>query len=285
MEIWIYRDGTQMFAGPVVGGDIQGTVLTLNAQGLLFYLNYMLVTADKTWTGIDQFVIAKEVIDDWQVLTYGDYGLSTVGVWANRVANFAPWGYLGPLRGCQWQMWYTNWVLPTMAFDTHVDPGLRTVDLYSPTKGVDRTSTVFLERGIESADIRFSVAPGIIASEVYLTGTSEASSAITSTQTDAGLRATFGRGGVAGTVDNVSEQAMLDDLAQAWVDARGTQFFQPGAGLLPVAGARYEDFDPGDTVTYAYDEGLGDQTGSYRVVKRSVEVGDSGTEKFSVEFE
>jgi hypothetical protein len=157
--------------------------------------------------------------------------------------------------------------------------------LYYPKVGSDLSASVFLDIGIMSPNIRFSVAPGIIASDVYLTGTATGESPLTSTKSNTAIRESFGRAGLGGAADNVSEQALLDDLAQASVDARGVAFFQPGGNLIPVSGAGYTDFAVGDTVAYSYDAGLGLQSGNYRVIKREVSVDDDGTESLTVGFE
>jgi hypothetical protein len=54
--------------------------------------------------------------------------------------------------------------------------------------------------------------------------------------------------------------------------------------MIPVAGASVEDFNVGDTVTYTYDAGLGQQTGPYRIRKRRVTVTEAGQEHMAVDF-
>jgi hypothetical protein len=283
MEVWLYRDGVQVFAGPVVGGSISGTTLTLNCSDLLLYLQYMVLTANESWTAVDQFTIVKELVDDWQALTYGNYGISTLLVGTSgQVRTLAI-----PAATERVTVWEAvqDLAQANNGFDIWVDPDARTLELDYPSRGSDLTSTVFLERGIKSADARFSVAPGIIASEVYLTGTAASATPITAVKSDTVLRSTFGRCGMGASVDNVTEQAMLDDLAQAAVDLRGAPLFQPGAGLIPVAGAEFDDFGVGDQVTYAYDSGLGLQSGAYRIRRRETVVGADGTEDMKVEFQ
>lgn len=47
LEVWVDRDGTQVFAGPVIGGEIQGPNVKHTAKGLLYYLAYVLVMTDR----------------------------------------------------------------------------------------------------------------------------------------------------------------------------------------------------------------------------------------------
>ena len=282
MEVWLYRDGILIFQGPVVAGDISDTIVSLSCFDASFYMNYMLVTTDESWAAVDQFTIAAQVVDDWQALTYGNYGVDTSAIsTSGQVRTFA-------IPGAT-EFVVVSDVIQNIAdadngFDYYINAD-RELTLAYPQRGSDLSTTVFLERGIKSPNIRFSVAPRLVASEAYLTGTASGETALTALKSNTTLRATFGRSGFGASVDNVSEQAMLDDLAQKTVDVRAVPFFQPGPGLIPVAGAQYADFGPGDTVTYAYDAGLGLQSGSYRVLRRMLELGDDGTESMSVEFE
>ncbi len=80
LEVWVYRDGTRIFAGPITGGDIAADTITLNCRGRLLYLGFMLVWADKAFSGADLFTMAKTLIDDWQALTYGNFGRLTASM-------------------------------------------------------------------------------------------------------------------------------------------------------------------------------------------------------------
>ena len=53
---------------------------------------------------------------------------------------------------------------------------------------------------------------------------------------------------------------------------------------MPIVGADVDDFGVGDTITYTFDAGLGQQTGTYRIVKRTITVAESGQETMAVEF-
>lgn len=282
MEIWIYRDGVHIFSGTVTGGNISGPTVSLAVKAIPYYMSYMLVTTDKTYTNVDQFTIAKELVDDWQALDYGNFGLVTSGIGTSSILRTSDIpGALEPIA-------VSEVVYPMGAADNGFDvsyvPSTRALVFTNPEKGSDLSASVFLERGIQSPNVRFSVSPGIVASDVYLTGTSAEKDPITATASTASVRSTFGRTGVAGGIDKVSSPSLLSDFADAWAAERATALFQPGGGLIPVAGAEYSDFAAGDTVSYGYDAGLGFQSGSYRILRRKVTVADNGTETMEVEF-
>lgn len=280
LEVWVYRDSTRVFKGPVIGGELKEKVLTISARGAEFYSAYMLVETAKTWAAVDQYTIATDVIDDWQAQTYGDYGINTSAIGTSgttrslaipgdeepRVVYEVLRDLTGSDNGFDW------WVDPT-------DDELKLAAL----RGSDKTASVFLELGVVAPGIRFTVAPGVIASEVFAASTG-GSTVLTTSKTDTVLRASWGRAGTGISVDGDPDATTLGDVAQGHLDARGSTFFVPGPEMIPVAGAGVEDFNVGDIVTYTYDAGLGQQTGPYRIRKRRVLVTAAGQEHMAVDF-
>ena len=282
LEVWLYRDSNIVFAGPVLGGDIKDGALTLNCRGLEIYTAYMLVTTDTTYTAQDQHTIAKALVDDWQALDYGDFGIETATVGASGTNRdlFIP-GATEPRM--VYELLY-EFGSVNNGFDWYIDPDTRELTL--GTRGNDLSASVFLERGVRSPDIGFAIGPGLLASEVSATGTNSGlETPLTTTVTNATLRASFGRCGFALTADGADTAGLLSDAATAALNDRSGGLFVPGPGLVPVAGAGVDDFGAGDTITYTFDAGLGQQTGSYRIGKRTVSVGSEGQETITVEFE
>jgi hypothetical protein len=278
IEAWVYRDSTLVFAGPVVGGDVEDRVVNLTARGLEFYLAYMLVDTNKSFTSIDQYTIAVELVDEWQALTWGDYGIDTSGVGASGTTRtlaipgateprmvYEEVKALGDLDG---------------GFNWYVNPTTRALVL--GTRGSDLSNGVFLERGVKSPNVQFAIGPGVIASDLHATGTGKAT--VTTTKANTSLRESFGRAGASVSIDGADTAALINAAAQAEIDKRASGYFAPGPGLVPVAGAGVADFGVGDTVTYSFDSGLGLQTGAFRIRKREVAVSMTGDETMSVEF-
>lgn len=285
VEVWVYRDSTKVFAGPVVSVGVQGPIVTLTCGDLLTYLAYMLVPTNKSWSATEQTTIVKTLIDDWQALSYGDFGLDTssmASTGTTRTHDIAgatefPSVLEETLRLSQ----------ADNGFDIYIDPDTREVVIASPLRGSDLSTGVFLERGIGSSNLLISVAPGIAASEVYGVGTGpDLDPPLASTGSDTDFREAFGRTGLATRYDPVVNQAMLDDLVARDAGLVAAQFFVPAPNsLFQVSDGRYEDFGAGDIVTYSHDSGLGTHTGAYRVASRQMAVGADGTETMSVEFE
>jgi len=280
LEVWVYRDSVKVFAGPVVGGEIKDSILTLTCRGLEFYTAYMLVETAKTWSSIDQYTIATDVIDDWQAQTYGNYGIDTSAISTSGTTRSLAipgdeeprvvYEVLRDLSGLD------------NGFDWWVDPTDDELKL-AAARGSDLSASVFLELGVKSSSIRFTVAPGWIASEVFATATGGAT-VITTSKSNTTLRNSWGRSGVGISMDDDPDATTLGDAAQSFLDARESVFFVPGPDLMPVAGVDVDDFGVGDTIAYTYDAGLGQQTGDYRIRKRRVTVGPEGQELMAVDF-
>lgn len=282
LEVWVYRDSTLVAAGPVVGGEIKDGVLSISARGLEYHTAYMLITANKFWTAEDHSTIAAEVVDDWQALAYGDYGIDTSAIVATgNVRTQAVPGETEPLSVYEFLLANAG---ADNGYDWFVDPATREMHVVA-ARGDNLFDSVFLELGVTSSAVRFAVSPGMVVSDVFATGTGPTITApLTTTKFDAPTRAVFGRAGYATTADPVEDATHLDDLTQAFLDERTSVFFVPGPSLIPVTGAGVNDFGVGDFVTYTFDAGLGQQTGTYRIVRRTVEVSDSGQESMTVEF-
>ena len=281
-ELWLYRNSRKVFAGPLLGWQVQGDALSLQARGLLHYLRYWLVTTDLTFTNVDQFTIGAQLVDHWQGLDYGHFGIDTSEVGlsgftrdaaylANELHNVGQRiGELGGRRN---------------GFDAEVDPASRKLRFWHPTQGIDRSSEIIFDaRSIASPNVQMSVAPGDLASEVLATGTGPEQAALYAVATNDAVRVTFGRVGLSANFDLVSVQGTLDDHAQGLLDSVDDALFYPGPDLAVFPDTDLSSYGVGDRVGYSYDAQLGLQTGTFRVAKRAVTVAGSGRERVAVEF-
>lgn len=279
LEVIIYRDGVGVFQGPVISGEISATTLTLSCRGLEFYAAYMSVATNETWSAIDEFTIFTDLIDDWQALDYGDYGIETVSVGTSGTTR----DYEIPGATETRNVYEVLIELSEQwGFDWYVDPDTRALELGA--RGSDKSATVFLERGVQSANVQFGVPPGTIVSELFALGTASDTALTDHTKVDTTVRTNFGRVGLAVTFDGANDATNLGDAAQAYIDDRGSAYFAPGPSIIPITGADVDDFNVGDTVTYTFDPGLGQITGAWRVRKRHVIVSETGQEVMEVEF-
>lgn len=280
-EVWVRRDGTIVAAGPVVGWQILQSTLTVRAVGLLGYLAYMQVAGDLAFSGVDQTLIGKELVDQWQTLGYGHFGIDTSAIVASGVTRDRTYSTVE-----QHQVLTRLLQLADVddGFDAWVEPGTRELRLDYPARGSDLTDSVVIDRrNIADSSLSVSVAPGDVATEAVGVGTSSASVLFGRDSNDA-LKRTFGRAGVSAQFDGVTQEATLTRHIARLLDDRAGMLFQPSGGLVPVEDVDVDAFGPGDTVTYVHESGLGLHEGAYRVAQKQVSVDDVGSETIRVAF-
>lgn len=280
LELHLHRDGTHVWAGPVVGGQIQGGTVNLDARSLSYYMHYWLVTSDLTFTDVDQYTIAAQLVDHWQNLDYGSVGIDTSGVGTSGVTRRAT--YLADEQPNIHQE-FTRLGRRINGFDWWITPD-RTLQL-ADERGSDLTSAVVFDlRNVADPGIAFSVAAGDVASDAFGLATSADGDTppLTSVQLNTAVRQTFGRSGVSGRWDGVTEQSTLDGHTGQLQADRSGALFVPGPKLLPVADVEPGDFGPGDLAEWSFDAGLGVQTFSRRLSAVEVKVDEDGGETLKV---
>lgn len=280
LEVWLYRDAVRIFAGPVVGGNINNKDITLTCRGRLIYLAYMLVTADKSFAAVDQFTIGKTFVDDWQALDYGNYGVLTASI-----------GTLGTTRSLEVPGATEHpTVLTTLrdfskgSFDFWVDYATGNLE-FAATRGTDVSNTVIIERGITNPTSGFALGPGLLASKVYSTGTSSESAALVTSSEDTAVTQAFGLAGIATNHDPVTDAAHLADLNAQDLAGLSEVYFTPGTDMYEVEEAEWIDLEPGNIVEFSYDSGLGKRVFDGRIEKRQLQISSQGADVISVEFE
>jgi hypothetical protein len=280
-EIWCYRDGVQVHAGPLTNYQIQARKITMYSPGLLAYISYMVRDTALIYTDTDQAVIVAALVGNYQAQTYGDFGID--------ISHLTVTGVTRDFTLLASDLKSIDSALKEMGnrdngFDLAVSPADRRLLMYSPRQGTDLSATVILDRrSISDPSYSHSVGPGQIASDAAVSGSSATTGNVVGSASNTVLRATFGRTMIAASSNDAPALSIATAQAIRLLDDNDTPLHSLSPGLLPVAGFDYDDFGPGDIITYNYDAGLGEQTFTPRV--RSVTVAlDKGTERFAVEF-
>jgi hypothetical protein len=283
-ELWLYRNSRRVFAGPWFGYNGDDSV-RLQISGLLGYLRGWWLEADQAWTATDQFAIAKGLVDYYQALDYGNFGIDTSAIGTSGVTRDATYPRIEQHNiGQRLQELGER----LNGFDISINPISRQLQLWYPQRGIDRSTgpeaVIFDARNVSSSNLVCSVAPGDIASEAYGSGgTTGTDTRIWSQKTNSQVRASFGRWGVAQLFDGVSEQTTLDAHTQRLVDSRSAPLFAPGPDAWSTPDSDLSGWDVGDTISYQLHQLL-DVRGAFRVRKRTIKVAKDGTETVSPEF-
>lgn len=284
-ELWCYRNGQIVFAGPLVGWRTSGESLSISAKGLLSYLRLMIVERDLLFVQQDQFLFVKTMVDNWQSLEYGHFGIDTSGVGLSGVLRDGTY-YRKELHNVGQRVEELGKRID--GFDAEIDPATRRLQLWYPVKGVDRSTgedaIVIDARNIASSDTMCSVAVGDLASQGYGTGTaSGADAALWSEQSNDDLRTKYGRTAVSATWSDVSDQNTLDAHTRGLIDARKEALIVPGPNVRVTPDADLADYGVGDTITYDLASHLG-VSGAFRIRRQSVRVSSTGKETVDLEF-
>ena len=289
MEIRVYRNGTVVAEGPVVSYTAQGDSIAVTGFGSLYLLRYMLINDDTgtlSYSDQDQTsVIGKGLVDAWQALDYGNYGIITNNIPVSGKIRDREYvaADAGNIHKLLFQLGAVN-----DGFDIWVDPANRNLMLSYTERGVDKSlAVIFDRRTVAESRVSTSIASGQIASDVFAVGVeNELGTVLTSSSMDAAIRANFGRSGWTQTHDGVGVQTTLDDKATRARIKRGTQNFMPQPSMHPIDGGMpNENINAGDTVEYTFDYGLGYVTDKYRILTMRVGVDQQGNEDMSLEFE
>ncbi len=284
-ELTIIRDNTILWTGLLLSCQLQGTTLTINARGILYYLRYMELESDLLFdTLTDQFTIGKGLVDAYQDLSFGDYGIDTSGIGTSGVTRIRR--YVSTEKHNVFERLQQLAEIDS-GFDFWVDADDRDLNFVT-SRGSDKTDEVYADQSnILNPNVFWSVAQDNIASEGIAVGTVDNPDAgvVVGTKSNTTLRSKFGRVTVFVSADGVSTQATIDDHAQRAIDSRDSQILIPGPSVLPITDVLPTDFEPGDKISYSINIGtLGQLYLEQRVRSKRVSVNEVGVESMELEL-
>lgn len=280
-ELGVFRDGVLVQRGPLVAWETQGKGVTLHAKGLLYYLHYMTVTADVDYN-INQVLIAKDLIDDYQAKTRGNYGLVTTSM--TSAGSTRERSYLAA------DLIDINEEIRALGeadngFDIIINPSTRVITCHNPTLGTDKSLLVVFDlRGVAGPSMSDSVAAGQFGTAALVAGVPEDSDPVVVESIDNTTRDLWGLAHVTHTASGVASSAEVTQIATRTRDVAKRSVFLPPREHFAVWGATVVDFDIGDTVTVEYNAGFSMMTYVGRVKAIHVSVQEGGQDKISLEF-
>lgn len=283
-ELNIYRSNVVVWKGPLLSCQLQGPTLTLNARGLLYYLRYMTLEADLLYTSAtDQFTIGKGLVDAYQALSYGNYGIVTSGISTSGITRVRRYPYKENQNVFERLIELAE---IENGFDIWVVPSTRALS-FDLEKGADKTATVFADvSNILNPNVFWSVSSEDIASDAIAVGVDdEGTPGIVGTANVAATRSSWGRATGFITADDVTSAGTIQDYAQRFVDTRKEQMFVPGPSTMVVKDVEPVDFETGDIISYSIKIGnLGMVSVSRRVRSRRVTIDEIGQEDMELEL-
>ena len=284
-ELSVIRDDTRIWNGILLSCQLQGSTLSLNARGLLYYLRYMTLEADLIFaTATDQYTIGKGLVNAYQDLSFGDYGIDTSGIGTSGVTRVRRYIYT---EGHNVFERLQQLAEIDSGFDFWVDHDDRDLN-FAASRGSDKTLKVYADQSnVLNPNVFWSVAEDNVASDAIAVGTVDdpTSGVAIGTKSNTDLRSKFGRVTVFVSADGVSTQATIDDHAQRVLDSRDGQILIPGPSVLPLTDVLPTDFGPGDTISYSINVGtLGQIFVAQRVRSQRVTINELGVESMELEL-
>ncbi len=296
-EIWLYRDNVMVMAGPVIGVQPQGSTHNIITRSLAYYLRYMFVTTDLTYTAVDQYTIAKGLVDHWQALDYGDFGIDTSGIGTAGVVRTIDYP---EDEGVNVFKAIEDLADADNGFEFYVTPEARDL-IFTDRRGADQTGAggILVDaRNITSPNAFYSVAAGDYANHaIAIGGDKDGTTPVIGTTAPANApMLSFGRAGFVIAVDGTETQAVVDEYALNLYNAMNHVDFMPspsGAGgseegsagsLIPSAGFDPGTVEVGDTIRWSYDYGYGELELDRDIWSKTVNVDSSGTETIGLRF-
>ncbi len=295
MELWIYRDGVKVFAGPLIGIQVQGSnnTITFHSRGLLYYLRYMFLTADFTRAATDKFTVVGDLVDSWQDQDWGDFGIDTSGIGTSGDTIDVDYLRTAMVNIAQTISDLSN---PDAAngFDFTIDPITRALVLYDPQRGSDKTGSVILDnRVLRGYSMFMDLTAGDFATTAIGAATGfQLDGGLWSQKTNTTRRDQFGLAAIGATWNNVDIQSTLDDFVQSTIDVHSNFAISFGGSggaseggttrMAIVTGFAPDDIDPGDTISVTADLGFGEFNLQRDVASIIVKQGAEGDEEMSL---
>lgn len=279
-ELWVWRDSTKVFAGKIIQARLTNRRLSLAARGLLFYLGFMARDTDYVVRDRDQTTIVKELVDYYQALDYGNFGLDTASLTETGVLRDLSYR---AIEARSFDAVFAEMGGRSEGFELWADPASRQMFTVTPWRGQDLSDSVIVDaRQVVDSTWGASCVPGQVATDVIATTSTPTGSAILARAGDSTLRAATGRMTAVRGFYGITQQATLDAHALQLVADLGVQVVTIGGRLLPVD-LPYGLVAAGDTVTFDHDFGLGPSSTSRRLRRVAASV-DSAGERISVDF-
>lgn len=279
-ELWVWRDSAQVFAGKVVAVRVDGRQLTVTARGLLVYLAGMASDVDQVFREDDQATIVKTLVDYYQALEFGHFGLDTTDLTPTGVSRDLTLLGVAPVT---FDRVFSEMGGRSEGFDLWADPATRRLYTRSPWRGSDLSGSVIVDdRQVVSSSWQASCAPGQVASDIITASSSPGGGTLIGRAADTDLRAQAGRWTASQNFYDITRQETIDAHAAQLVRDLGRQVISTSSQLIPVD-LTFGQVGAGDTITFDHDFGLGFTSAARRLAQVAVTVNSAG-ERVAVEF-
>jgi hypothetical protein len=290
-EIHVYRDAVLAFAGPLWSAAPRGSSPTISfaALGFFSYLDARFVDdIDQVFTDADELDIAWGLIDYTQSKTDGDLGIIRDDDTPSGVIRSETYAALDlPVIGSS----IRDLAGGTQGFDwaivSTIESGVivKRWRVWYPGRGHQSSAVIELGKNVQDYDLPITALG--VRSTTAAAGTSAAGDNLVKEASSGDAGATFGLLEGSTSYSDISDEDLLQDLADDDLVRFGGLLEQPTVELKPAdIDAFYGAFEVGDTVRVRIqDPNYVDIDDYWRLVEVQVEVSETGQEKVTTIFD
>lgn len=279
-EVKVYRDGVLVWGGylwTAYASWGEGHV-RFACEGYLSRLSKRLVTSNLTYTSLEQFDIAWNLIAHTQAKTDGNLGITrgpegNSGVQRTRkYAQFERPNILEEIQGL---------ADAGTGFDFEIDQN-KVFHMYYPEKGSNKL--VNFELGKNIGGFSYDIDTVSIVNSVSAIGAGEGELTCVASAVDTASRSKYGLMEDTLSLQNIKRFDTLQDRANGWVARNKDARFQP-QGNITGSDPVWTTLATGDRVTILGDYGYMELDQSFRIVTMLVQIDNTGNEQYQVTFE
>lgn len=280
-EVYVYRNGVAVVAGQIMYRNVdmdEDKKAQLQAPGWLELFNQRVTSISQVYSPTDIGQIMWDLIDQSQLQTNGDFGITQGTIQASRLAERNTYSY----KNIKDAIIQLSEVIGGPDFEFTPD---KVFNVYSPKQGRLITDFSFTYPG-NIRSIGYEIDGSKMSNQVIFRGAGTGEQGIISVQSDTTAQGTYKLRQSVYQRPDVSVQESLDDLAEEQLRVSSGLFTVPRIKVLGVE-PPFGSYWLGDEVNIAVTEDVelfGDANGVFRIEEIEVSVDANNVEDVSIKL-
>lgn len=277
-ELHVYRFGTKVWGGYLEFVSADEDNVRCNGPGFLKALFDRTIDEDKSYLGVDQFDIVRDLIDFTQAKTDGNLGITHANLLDSGITRtFLYFAFQRPNLGDA----IAHFAEIDDGFDIDLSPN-KVFSMHYPRKGIN-TQHIF-ELGKNIRGISLETDAENIATEVTAIGAGEGQDTLLAVEVDTAKRAFYKLRQLSVTEKDIVDSTVLSGTARETLRISKSPRLQPQFSI-ETDDPPFGSYTVGDFVTIRADHGYIDLDDMFRINQMNVAVSDEGRDAITVFFE
>lgn len=283
--LYVIRNGLVVWAGIIWGARLDNGNVEVAARGLWSYFSQRLILTTTTFTGVDQLVIARTLIDNAQDAPGGSIGITTGSETCGVLRDRTYIGYeCKPVAEAIEQLSATQGgfdfeILTERSGSTFTN----TFKLHYPKQG--RRTPIVWDVGTHCDASSWQVDGDRIGNFMRGLGAGDGDQMLISDASNPNVLSEYPRYDDTVSYRDVSVPATLAGYAELWRTRRQYPLVMPSITLRPTVDSGVGSFVCGDEVRLQGTDGWATLDGAFTIASFEVAVSDEGDESVEVTFQ